>query len=160
MDVAPNYRTKIAKGAEMARCARVLWRPFTKQEQAPRIVGAVGIVLLLSFISCRQECRKPNGASAMSRTKAAKWFLVIQHEEDYSHIEIYAIEDPSAVEKIGRWIGEHVDSSGRVQKARALLAVWQDELLRFDEHGNHFFSDILWDKDVISPGDKGDRSIY
>jgi hypothetical protein len=150
----PYCHTKTVKrDQKMAGFAWLRSRPVGKCGQVASLIRAVGIICLLFLNGCRQEWQESDGGGAVPRKKAAKWFLVTQRDNDFSSIDVYAIEDPIAVAKVGRWIKGHVDSSGRVQRARALMMVWQDELLRFDEHGEYFFSDLVWDKNVMSPGD-------
>jgi hypothetical protein len=89
-----------------------------------------------------------------TQSRVAKYYLVCLHPGDISATDIYAIEKPDAVQKVGSWIQDHVNSSDTVQKARGLaLTFWHDELLSFDNRGHAIRSDFLADGDVISGGD-------
>lgn len=137
----------------MKNTAWSLWRPLCEQQQ--RGVCAAGATLLVFLMGCRNDSPDSNGSDAMSRGPVAKYFLVTLHAYDISSMDIYAVEDPTAVNKIGRWIKEHVNSSPSVQKARGLVLLnWHDELLRFDGQGRLIFSDYLCDTDVISAEDR------
>jgi hypothetical protein len=137
----------------MGHIAGLLWRP-TSQQHAMKVAQSVVIILLFVGGGCREEPPKPIRGDAMSGKHVAKYFLVSLHDNDISSMDIYAIEEPSAVDKVGRWIEEHVNSSGTVQKARGLVLLrWHNELSRFDEYGHIISSDFVSDSDVVSPRD-------
>lgn len=134
----------------MINCSESFLFPVDKQLQRRVSVWIIGVAMLV----CAGGCKTKSGDDTVSDRHVAKYFLVNLHDNDLSSMDIYAIKEPSEVDRVGHWIREHVNSSENVQKARGLvLLCWHDELLRLDEYGHVISSDYLCDSDVISPTD-------